>query len=110
MSRVAWTYTRVGVVADTPNAVIKFQRSDVHDGASSVSSFAEPTQVYPSSEDPFDFSVYMDEAPLTLLDQSPMEMLHRFFVKLGARYVVVTDSDGLCESPFIVSKGFRTTE
>lgn len=25
-------------------------------------------------------------------------MLHQFFVKLGARYVVVTDTDGLCTS------------
>jgi len=27
-----------------------------------------------------------------------MELLHQFFVKLGARYVVVTDSSGLCMS------------
>lgn len=101
LSRIAaCTNTHAGMVADTPDGLIKFQPSYVHDGASSVSSFAEPSQVHPSSEDPLDFSVYMDEAPLTLLDQSPMEMLHRFFVKLGARYVVVTDSDGLCESSF----------
>lgn len=25
-----------------------------------------------------------------------MELLHQFFVKLGARYVIVTDIDGLC--------------
>lgn len=93
------------MVADTPNALIKFQSSGHnYDGASSVSSlgFVEATPIYPSSDDPFDFSVYMDEAPLTLTDQSPMEMLHRFFVKLGARYVVVTDSDGLCEYMFAV--------
>lgn len=70
-----------------------------------------------SLADPFDFSVYMDQvcpfnslsgscisvslitqAPLTITSKSPMELLHQFFVKLGARYVVVTDSDGLCVS------------
>lgn len=25
-----------------------------------------------------------------------MELLHQFFVKLGARYVVITDIEGLC--------------
>ncbi|KAL9711922.1 hypothetical protein Ac2012v2_004996 [Leucoagaricus gongylophorus] len=50
-----------------------------------------------SQADPFDFSVYMDQAPLTITSKSPMELLHQFFVKLGARYVVVTDSDGLYE-------------
>ena len=25
-----------------------------------------------------------------------MELLHQFFVKLGARYVIITDSDGYC--------------
>jgi chloride channel 3/4/5 len=33
---------------------------------------------------------------------SPLELLHQFFVKLGARYVVVTDADGLCEQCFCV--------
>lgn len=27
-----------------------------------------------------------------------MELLHQFFVKLGARYVVITNIDGLCMS------------
>ena len=27
-----------------------------------------------------------------------MELLHQIFVKLGARYVVITDTDGLCAS------------
>ena len=27
---------------------------------------------------------------------SPLELLHQFFVKLGARYVVVIDTDGFC--------------
>jgi chloride channel 3/4/5 len=45
---------------------------------------------------PFDFSVYMDKAPLTVQTNSPLELVQEFFVKLGARYVVVTDSDGYC--------------
>lgn len=27
-----------------------------------------------------------------------MEFLHQVFVKLGARYVIITDADGLCQS------------
>lgn len=68
-----------------------------------------------ADEDLFDFSVYMDEvrrvssqfckdehdmysqAPLTIQSHAPLELLHRFFVKLGARYVVVTDADGNCK-------------
>jgi chloride channel 3/4/5 len=48
--------------------------------------------------DPFDFSIYMDQAPLTLQSNSPLEMVHQYFTKLGARYVVVTDTDGFCTS------------
>jgi chloride channel 3/4/5 len=50
--------------------------------------------------DPFDFSIYMDQAPLTLQSNSPLEMVHQYFTKLGARYVVVTDTDGFCTSSF----------
>lgn len=37
------------------------------------------------------------QAPLTIQSHSPLELLHQFFVKLGARYVVVTDADGDCK-------------
>lgn len=47
--------------------------------------------------DPLDFSIYMDQAPLMVSSNSPLQVVHQFFVKLGARYVVVTDPDGLCE-------------
>ncbi|KAK1230447.1 hypothetical protein PQX77_006457 [Marasmius sp. AFHP31] len=47
--------------------------------------------------DLFDFSVYMDQAPLTVQSNSPLQMVHQFFVKLGARYVVVIDTDGVYE-------------
>ena len=72
------------------------------------------------AEDPFNFSVYMDkvhrsaanslstffahqsrarvmQAPLTISVKSPLELVQQFFVKLGARYVVVTDANGFCE-------------
>jgi hypothetical protein len=72
-------------------------------------------------EDPFNFSVYMDkvrrsalnnpfdifllirsrasvmQAPLTISVNSPLELVQQFFVKLGARYVVITDANGYCE-------------
>lgn len=37
------------------------------------------------------------QAPLTVQSNSPLEMVHQLFVKLGARYVVVTDVDGDCK-------------
>ena len=37
------------------------------------------------------------QAPLTISVNSPLELVQQFFVKLGARYVVVTDSNGYCE-------------
>lgn len=37
------------------------------------------------------------QAPLTIKVNSPLELVQQFFVKLGARYVVITDADGYCE-------------
>lgn len=37
------------------------------------------------------------QAPLTIQSNAPLELVHQFFVKLGARYVIVTDADGDCE-------------
>jgi len=39
----------------------------------------------------------MDQAPLTITSHSPLELVQQLFVKLGARYVVVVNSDGHCE-------------
>ncbi|KAK0195698.1 chloride channel [Armillaria mellea] len=63
--------------------------------SSSISSLIENSQDY--TADPLDFSIYMDQAPLTVQSNSPLEMVHQLFVKLGARYVVVTDVDGYFE-------------
>lgn len=41
------------------------------------------------------------QAPLTVQSNSPLEMIHQFFVKLGARYVVITDTEGLCKLPTV---------
>ncbi|KAH6910369.1 voltage-gated chloride channel [Coprinopsis sp. MPI-PUGE-AT-0042] len=89
----------LSIVADDPEAEVHFGTAPyAHDLSSSISSFAEPGFMPLPAEDPFDFTPYMDQAPLTLTNHSPLEMLHRFFVKLGARYVVVVDSDsGLYE-------------
>jgi chloride channel 3/4/5 len=37
------------------------------------------------------------KAPLTVNLNSPLELVQQFFVKLGARYVIVTDTDGYYE-------------
>ncbi|BGP36814.1 hypothetical protein JCM10449v2_000716 [Rhodotorula kratochvilovae] len=36
-----------------------------------------------------------DQAPLTISERSPMELLHEMFVKLGIRYAIVVDERGL---------------
>lgn len=79
-------------MADDADHPVTFHTTYSHDMmTSSVSSLQD------AAVDRFDFSVYMDKAPLTIQSNSPLELLQQFFVKLGARYVVVTDTDGLCE-------------
>ena len=106
----------LSIVADEADSAVTFHTTSVygHDmyGLSSISSFVEEEAangVVPRS-DLFDFSIYMDNAPLTVQDNSPLELLQEFFVKLGARYVVVTDSDGYCELfslPYLAVCGYR---
>lgn len=43
----------------------------------------------------------MDQAPLTITGHSPLELVQQLFVKIGARYIVVVNSDGYCEWLFI---------
>lgn len=38
------------------------------------------------------------QAPLTVQSNSPLELVQQLFTKLGARYIVVTDTDGYCKS------------
>ncbi|KIJ67825.1 hypothetical protein HYDPIDRAFT_107337 [Hydnomerulius pinastri MD-312] len=83
------------IIAEEADEEVHFQSTDPnreHDLTASFSSWVENGPH--TDDDPFDFSVYMDEAPLTIQSNSPLELLHQFFVKLGARYVVVTDTDG----------------
>ncbi|KAI0358560.1 hypothetical protein OH77DRAFT_1494220 [Trametes cingulata] len=87
----------LSIVADDPDQVIKFHTAMPHQHggpmASSISSLAE-TGSHVIGADPYDFSCYMDQAPLTVQDNSPLELVQQLFTKLGARYVVVTDTDG----------------
>ncbi|KAI0335116.1 hypothetical protein GY45DRAFT_1241346 [Cubamyces sp. BRFM 1775] len=87
----------LSIVADDPDQVITFHSTTPqhHGGmmASSISSLAE-TGSNIIGVDPHDFSCYMDQAPLTVQDNSPLELVQQLFTKLGARYVVVTDADG----------------
>lgn len=106
----------LGIVADEAEAEVHFHTTYSHNMmASSSSSFEDSMR---PTQDPLDFSAYMDQvscrqrnshlflmskfvlqAPLTVQSNSPLEMIHQFFVKLGARYVVVTDTEGLCKYP-----------
>jgi len=82
----------LAIVADDADEGINFQSSGFSRNRDVTSSWIESNTM--ADEDLFDFSVYMDEAPLTIQSHAPLELLHQFFVKLGARYVVVTDADG----------------
>jgi chloride channel 3/4/5 len=81
----------LSVVADVADGQVFFHTTFGHTDmtSSSASSFMD----HPIT-DPFDFSVYMDQAPLTIQSNSPLELVHQFFVKLGARIIVVTDPNG----------------
>ncbi|KAK7053320.1 hypothetical protein VNI00_003946 [Paramarasmius palmivorus] len=86
----------LSIVADEGNEEVHFDTDRSHHvlASSSISSLLESAQ---DGIDLFDFSIYMDQAPLTVSSNSPLEMVHQFFAKLGARYVVVTDADGYYE-------------
>ncbi|KAG8787140.1 hypothetical protein FRC15_009885 [Serendipita sp. 397] len=85
----------LNVVGDEPDTAVQFRPlppprdyepsavSSIHEGA------AEP--------DPFDFTMYMDQAPLMVQAHSPLEIVQQMFVKLGARYVVVVNTNGFYE-------------
>ena len=97
----------LSIVADDADTLVTFHTSSAYGhgvfGTASISSLIEEETVNGGGvgHDPFDFSIYMDEAPLTIQDNSPLELVQEFFTKLGARYVVITDSDGYCEFLFL---------
>lgn len=84
----------LSIVAEDAGHPVSFRSRDMRYRSISSSSISS---VMGQAEDPFDFSVYMDKAPLTVNIESPLELVQQFFVKLGARYVVVTDADGYYE-------------
>ncbi|CAE6438320.1 unnamed protein product [Rhizoctonia solani] len=84
------------ILADTPDEVCKFHAvipPQPDFGASSISSLYDT----PGRLDPFDLTIYMDQAPLTVPAHAPLELVHQLFTKLGARYVIVTNMDGMYE-------------
>lgn len=86
----------LSIVAEDADHPVSFQSRDLRYRSLSISS-SSISSMFDQAEDPFDFSVYMDMAPLTININSPLELVQQFFVKLGARYVVVTDADGYYE-------------
>ncbi|TFY83561.1 hypothetical protein EWM64_g445 [Hericium alpestre] len=94
----------LSIVADEADIVVHFHSQKQFGrpsmSSSSVSSLFVEGATRPEL-DPFDFSVYMDQietqAPLTVQSNSPLEVVQQFFVKLGAKYVVVIDNDGYYE-------------
>ncbi|KAL0956550.1 hypothetical protein HGRIS_002688 [Hohenbuehelia grisea] len=87
----------LGIVADDAESEVFFHTNYPHHSMASSSFSSLPEEGVDSGQNPFDFSIYMDQAPLTIQSNSPLEMLQQFFSKLGARYVVITDTDGFYE-------------
>ncbi|KAI0798443.1 chloride channel [Irpex lacteus] len=88
------------IVADSPDQQVTFHTADPYGHVPSTSEAAsagETGSIMAGDVDPFDFSYYMDKAPLTVQSSSPLELVQQLFTKLGLRYVVVTDTDGLYE-------------
>ncbi|CAE6419770.1 unnamed protein product, partial [Rhizoctonia solani] len=84
------------ILADAPDEACKFHAAvppQPDFGTSSISSLYDT----PGQLDPFDLTIYMDQAPLTVPAHAPLELVHQLFTKLGARYVVVTNKDGMYE-------------
>ncbi|KAL0086838.1 chloride channel [Phycomyces blakesleeanus] len=83
-------------IDDTP---IYFKAGQVYDRSFDATiGFSQPIQGQNDEEHVSslsrDFSNYVDHAPLTIHHNASMEMLMDMFVKLGARYVCVTQSSG----------------
>ncbi|KAF8521256.1 chloride channel [Hysterangium stoloniferum] len=84
------------IVADDADAICQFYPAvgPSHDDVTSISS---SYREFNNGPDLFDFTMYMDHAPLSVSTHAPLELVQQFFVKLGARYVVVTSSSGFFE-------------
>jgi len=87
----------LSIVADDPDDEVQFHAAFAHRAFASASFSSLLENGQGSELDPFDFSIYMDQAPLTVQSNSPLEMVHQYFTKLGARYVIVIDTDGFYE-------------
>ncbi|EMD37662.1 hypothetical protein CERSUDRAFT_114309 [Gelatoporia subvermispora B] len=87
----------LSIVADEADGTVSFHSTTPYrdSGVLTPTSLAEAGSR--RAVDPFDFSCYMDQAPLTVQTNSPLELVQQYFTKLGARYIVVTDVDGYYE-------------
>ena len=87
------------IAAEGADEDVTFSSNAVHRtftnrSTTSLASLMESS--YLEEENVFEFGVYMDQAPLTVMINSPLELVQQMFVKLGARYVVVVNADGYC--------------
>jgi len=85
----------LSLVADNSVGLVQFRSADqaraLYRSGSMSSSMFDDSAI---RSDTLDFTVFMDQAPLTVQVHSPLELVQQMFVKLGARYMIVTRSDG----------------
>ncbi|KAF9268924.1 hypothetical protein L218DRAFT_954350 [Marasmius fiardii PR-910] len=87
----------LSLAAEGGDEEVRFHPNKTHLERMASSSFSSLLENGHEGLDLLDFGIYMDQAPLTLQSNSPSQLVHQFFVKLGARYVVITDTDGFYE-------------
>jgi len=80
----------LSIVGEDLEAECYFRRTFSPPEIPSSASFVEDL----TARDPYDFTIYMDQAPLTVNINAPLEAVHQMFAKMGARYVIVSDGDG----------------
>lgn len=78
--------------ANNSTSMVHFKSAEQsHQLTSSMTSSVFEEEIGPEA---LDFTVFMDQAPLTVQRRSPLELVQQLFVKLGARYVIATGPDG----------------
>ncbi|EJD03208.1 clc channel [Fomitiporia mediterranea MF3/22] len=87
----------LAIVADDADAICYFNTASEIATRGLTSADSSFTESAAPSNDPLDFTVYTDQAPLMIQTNTPPELVQQLFAKLGAKFVIVTDPNGYYE-------------